>query len=153
MNTNKNKKLFLLPYRFQAIGWIVAGIGLLSFVISLFLQFEPLRLLRWGVGGFLVLYIGLFMVGFSREKREDEFTLYLRTSSALTAMLVVFAVKITLSLVIGILMAKGLIGKEDHELVKDSVEMLTGFGMVFILYLVMYKVRLFRYNKESGNEK
>lgn len=147
-----NKKIFLLPFRFQLAGWIIAGLGLLTFVISIFLNPEPLQLLRFSLGGFLVLYIGLFMVGFSKERREDEFTLYLRTSSALTAMLVIFAVKIVLSLVVGILMAKGIIGKDDHELLKDLVDGLTSFGMVFTLYLIMYKVRLIRYNKEASNE-
>lgn len=147
-----NKKIFLLPFRFQLAGWIIAGLGLLTFVISIFLNPEPLQLLRFSLGGFLVLYIGLFMVGFSKERREDEFTLYLRTSSALTSMLVIFAVKIVLSLVVGILMAKGIIGKDDHELLKDLVDGLTSFGMVFTLYLIMYKVRLIRYNKEASNE-
>ena len=90
--------------------------------------------------------MGLFLIGFSREKREDEFTLHLRTSSALTAMLVFFGLKILLTFVKGFIRWKDVIS--NGGLVENVFDELTDLSMVFFLYLIIYKIRLARFNKE-----
>ena len=149
---NTQKRIFLLPHRCQPIGWIITGATLACMVTSFFLNLQPVQLFRVQIFGFLFLYLGLLMAGFSREKTEDEFTLYLRTSSALTSMLVIWVLRFLLGFVIGILRVKNVIGKEGLDIVKDVVNEITGFGSVFILYLILYKIRLARYNKEVDNE-
>ena len=141
---NTQKKLFLLPYRFQTVGCVLIGIGLVLWIISFF--FESKEIFRWILYGTLAIYLGLFLIGFSRERREDEFTLHLRTSSALTAMLVIFGLKILLTFVKGFLLWKGVISKDG--LVEDMFTEVTSLSMVFFLYLIIYKIRLARFNKE-----
>jgi len=144
---NTQKKLFLLPYRFQTVGCILAGIGLVMWIILSIAGFESMTVFHWALYGTLVIYVGLFLIGFSREKREDEFTLHLRTSSALTAMLVIFGLKILLTFVTSYLRWKDVISKDG--MVEDLAHSLTSLGMVFFLYLFIYKIRLTRFNKES----
>ena len=143
---NTQKKLFLLPYRFQTVGCVLMGIGLVMWIISFIAGFEFETSVQWTLYGTLVIFVGLFLIGFSREKREDEFTLHLRTSSALTAMLVIFGLKILLTFVKGFLLWKGVISKDG--LVEDMFTEVTSLSMVFFLYLIIYKIRLARFNKE-----
>ena len=143
---NTQKKLFLLPYRFQTVGCILAGIGLIMWIIPFLAGFESKTTIHWALYGTLVISVGLFLIGFSREKREDEFTLHLRTSSALTAMLVIFGLKILLTDVTSYFLWKEVISKDG--MVMDMVDEVTDLGMVFFLYLIIYKIRLARFNKE-----
>lgn len=148
---NTQKKLFLLPYRFQPVGSVLAGIGLVMWIIPFLAGLEGKTMLHWALYGTLAIYVGLLLIGFSREKREDEFTLHLRTSSALTAMLVIFVLKILLTTLISILHLKG-VDKGSIDVVKDLVNGITSIGAIFFLYLLLYKIRLARFNRESSHE-
>ena len=109
-------------------------------------------MLRFQISGILFLYLGCFLIGFSREKTEDEFTLYLRTSSALTSLLVICALRFLLHTVLAILQLSGPIEKDFHDMLKEVFDVFTSFGSVLFLYLIMYKIRLSRYNKEVADE-
>ena len=149
----KQKKVFLLPYKCQVVGWFIVGAALLAMVGSFFfIAFEDILLLRFQIYGLLFLYVGCLLVGFSREKTEDEFTLYLRTSSALTAMLAICALRLLLSTVFAVFELSGPMEKGIHDVLKDAINGFTGFGSVLFLYLILYKIRLGRYNKEGADE-
>ena len=152
---NTQKKIFLLPYRCQIAGRVITIIGLLAWIASLVLtvihrNMDTIQLFRWLLYSTAILYVGLYLIGFSREKQEDEFTLHLRTSSALTAMLVIFGLKIVLSFVSGYLVTKEIVSKDG--MFSDMVDEWTSLGTVFFLYLIIYKIRLARFNKESKEE-
>lgn len=149
---NTQKKVFLLPYKCQVVGWFIAGAALLVMVGSFFFGLESMQLFRFQIYGILCLYLGCFLVGFSREKTEDEFTLHLRTSSALTALLVICALRFLLHTVLAILQLSGPLEKDSHDMLKDVFDGFASFGSVFILYLILYKIRLGRYNKEVADE-
>ena len=149
---NTQKKVFLLPYKCQVVGWFIAGAALLVMVGSFFFGLESTLLFRFQIYGILLLYLGCFLVGFSREKTEDEFTLHLRTSSALTALLVICALRFLLHTVLAILQFSGPLEKDFHDMLKDVFDGFASFGSVFILYLILYKIRLGRYNKEVADE-
>ena len=144
------KKLFLLPYHYQLVGWFVVGVSILVFFACFFLKLDTRQATLYPLRAFMTIYIGLFLVGFAREKREDEFTLHLRTNSALTAMLVIFAIRIVLGIVLVILQANGVFQKDGT--VERLFDENTSFSSVFLLYLILYKVRLARYNKEIKDE-
>ena len=148
----KQKKVFLLPYKCQVVGWFIAGAALLVMVGSFFFGLESMLLFRFQICGILFLYLGCFLIGFSREKTEDEFTLYLRTSSALTALLVICALRFLLHTVLAILQFSGPLEKDFHDMLKEVFDGFSSFGSVLFLYLIMYKIRLSRYNKEVADE-
>ena len=152
---NTQKKIFLLPYRCQIAGRVIAIIGLLACIASFVLtvtqrDMDSIQSFRWLLYSTAILYVGLYLIGFSREKQEDEFTLHLRTSSALTAMLVIFGLKIVLSFVSGYLEMKGIVSKDG--MFSDMVDEWTSLGAVFILYLIIYKFRLARFNMRMARE-
>lgn len=144
------KKILLLPHRYQAVGWVVAGVALLGMIATAFFNLELMQLLRYQISGVLLLFLGLFLVGFSQEKAEDEFTIHIRTSSALASLLIICALKILLGLLFVVLRMTEVIGEEDNDFVKDLIDL--DFGSVFILYLILYKLRLRRYNRKAGHE-
>ena len=158
---NTQKKLYLLPHRFQRIGWILVGVSLVFAIGSLlFIKGQGDRETYAGMG-IIISFIGLFLAGLSREKQEDEFTVFLRTRSALTAVAFMFAFRILLVLILltmGILTSLNVIGEEvfmDNRTVALSFKSLlkpTGFSGAFVLYLLLYKIRLARYNKEVADE-
>ena len=148
----KQKKVFLLPYKCQVVGWFIVGAALLVMVGSFFFGLESMLLFRFQIYGILFLYLGCFLIGFSREKTEDEFTLYLRTSSALTALLVICALRFLLHTVLAILQFSGPLEKDFHDMLKEVFDGFASFGSVLFLYLIMYKIRLSRYNKEVADE-
>ena len=158
---NTQKKLYLLPHRCQLIGWILVGVSLVFAVgCLLFIKGQSDRETYAGLGVILS-FIGLFLAGLSRERQEDEFTVFLRTRSALTAVGFMFAMRILLFLIIvsmGMLTSLNVIGEEvfmDNRTVALSFKSLlkpTGFSGAFVLYLLLYKIRLARYYKEVNDE-
>ena len=146
------KKVFLLPYKCQMIGWFIVGAALLAMIGALFFGQDSMLQVRFLIYGTLFLYVGCFLVGFSREKTEDEFTLHLRTSSALTALLVICAQRILFNTIVAVFQIPGPIDKDLHDMIKDLINGFTSFGTVFILYIILYKIRLARYNKEVADE-
>ena len=158
---NTQKKLYLLPHRCQLIGWILVGVSLVFAVgCLLFIKGQSDRETYAGLGVILS-FIGLFLAGLSRERQEDEFTVFLRTRSALTAVAFMFALKVVIALIAVTLTALThlhLIGEEVFVNNRSvavpflSLKEMTGYGGAFILYLLLYKIRLARYYKEVNDE-
>lgn len=158
---NTQKKLYLLPHRCQLIGWILVGVSLV-FAIGclLFIKGQGDRE-TYAQLGIIFSFIGLFLAGLSRERQEDEFTVFLRTRSALTAVAFMFAMRILLVLflmIIATLTTYNVIDEGvfmDNRTVAMSFKSLlrtTGFSGAFVLYLLLYKIRLARYYKEVNDE-
>ena len=145
-----NKKLFLLPHCFQLVGWIVAALAAVCVVCALLLAKTPYLENAPAIIGTVLLVAGLFLVGFSREKTEDEFTLHLRVSSALTALLVVFFLWI-LNTIVTVFLVRFL-PLEVFGPIEIALDCLTGFVAVFVLYLVLFKIRMAHFNKKSAYE-
>lgn len=149
---DSNKKLLLLPNCFQLVGWIVAAAAAVCLVCTLLLSKTPFLESLPAVLGTVVLVAGLFLVGFSREKTEDEFTLHLRVSSALTSLLVVFVLWILKSIA-NVFLVRLLpmeVFGEVFGAVQIVLNFLTGFVAIFVIYLAMFKIRLARFNQKEG---
>ena len=155
------KKVFLMPYPVQIAGWVLAGVSLLVFVGSW--VFTPsYRPKADPVTWMSFIFLGLFLVGLSKEKVEDEFTVFMRTRSALTAISVAVAIRIVFALIFTSLAAWAHFGPnesleawldtESHFRMTKVAKEMTGYGGAFLLYLIIYKIRLARYRKESRTE-
>jgi len=155
------KKLLLLPYGFQVAGWIIAGFSAILFLYGILFIDKPYIQNDPAVFGIALFFIGLFIIGLSRERQEDEFTLYLRTRSALTAIVVMFGLSIFMLLVLGTLAGFA----NGNDIVTEKVfnnqsfadfykgfQRHTGYGDAFILYLILYKIRLAIYKRGARDE-
>ena len=145
-----DKKLYLLPHRFQLVGWIVAAAAAVCVAGALLLSKVPYLESLPAILGTVFLVAGLFLVGFSREEVEDEFTLHLRVSSAVTALLVVFGLWI-LKTVASVFLVR-LLPLEVLGPLQIALNFLTGFVAIFVLYLALFKIRLAFFNKQSAYE-
>ncbi len=143
-----NKKLFLLPHRFQLVGWIVAAAAAVCVAGTLLLTKTPYLESLPAILGTVFLVAGLFLVGFSREEVEDEFTLHLRVSSALTSLLVLFVLWILKSIANVFLVR--FLPLEVFGPIQITLNLLTGFVAIFVIYLAMFKIRLARFNQKEG---
>ena len=154
------KKLYLLPHRCQLIGWILIGASLVFVIGSTLILKNEDEQFTYAAGGMIISFVGLLLAGLSREKQEDEFTVFLRTRSALTAVAFMFALKVLVALFVAImamLRVQNIIPKEafDNRSMAMGLRLLrewTGYGGAFILYLLLYKIRLARYYKEVNDE-
>lgn len=147
---DKQKKMYLLPNRFQLVGWIIAAAAAAVVVAALRLTKTPYLESLPAVLGTMCFEAGLFLVGFSREKQEDEFTLYLRVRSAMNALLIVFALWLVKMVATPFLVR--LVGADSFARIAVILNWMTGYVGVFVLYLALFKIRLARYNKESAYE-
>lgn len=119
MNTN-----YLLPNKYKSFGWILFTIGIISGLFSYFIpmekepiqtkvlsilnnfaagpnEMEYFKIIEAGIGFELILLsiiIGGLLVGFTREKIEDEFTYKLRNDSLVWAIILNYLVLIVLVL-------------------------------------------------------
>ena len=140
---NTQKKLYLLPHRCQLIGWILVGVSLVFVICSILILENEDEQFTYAAGGMIISFIGLLLAGLSREKQEDEFTVFLRTRSALTAVAFMFALKVVIALIAV---------NRSVAVPFLSLKEMTGYGGAFILYLLLYKIRLARYYKEVNDE-
>ena len=152
---NTQKKLFLLPYPFQIIGCIIAAVSAAVFFWGLLTSKTPASQNDWMVFGYAFIMSGIFLIGLSREKVEDEFTLFMRTRSALTAIAVMLGLRLVFALVYSIFAVSVSIDTYNHSLIArlaPSLKELTNYGGAFILYVLLYKTRLARYNIRLARE-
>lgn len=154
------KKNYLFHHRFQRVGWVLAIVAVAAYVAGKIwfpnLTFKMPAIYYDGVYEFMdddpspqgffvmgttspltlifsVLTIGLILIGFSKEKVEDEFVHHLREQSLVWATYVTAALFILATLTIygGI-----------YSLVPYFV-----FFVFLILFIVKFKVALLRFNK------
>ncbi|MBQ9477694.1 MAG: hypothetical protein IJU63_07935 [Bacteroidales bacterium] len=146
MNTNHH--FLLLPHRFQTVGWILAGVSAAGLAGALLFVHAPFSANSFALIAYLLLLVGLFVVGFSREQVEDEFTMNLRSSSVLTALLVIFGLHLVYQLALFIL--PRILNPSQFAEIALTASRLTGFTAVFVLYLVLFKIRLARFTQKEG---
>ena len=156
------KKLLLLPYGFQVAGWIIAGFSAILFLYGILFIDKPYIQNDSAVFGIGLFFIGLFIIGLSREKQEDEFTIFLRTRSALTAVIIMFGLNFLFVIVFAALAGAASYSEIVHNNVLNSQSFAdfykgfqrhTGYGDAFILYLILYKIRLAIYKRGARDEK
>lgn len=158
---SKQKKVFLMRYQVQITGWVLTGVSLLVLAVSWIIT-PDYRPKADPVTWLSLTYIGLFLVGLSKEKVEDEFTVFMRTRSALTAIALMLAIRIVLALTFTTLVMwaefkpsenlRVWLDTERHAQMLEVFNKITGYGGAFLLYLIIYKIRLARYRKESRIE-
>ena len=150
MNNNR----YLLPHSFQRIGW--ALLISLPFLIGLVLwSFNKAELIpqTYSQYGTLVLYIvaalSALFVGLSEEKQEDEFIQTLRLRSVANTAWICFTLMIVSMLVVDFCQVFRLPWTiSSHEV----FSMFNSLIFAFFVYIVIFRFRLFKYNKEASHE-
>lgn len=143
---------FLLPYRYQIIGWwllIASAVGCLtvatlgSFSMLSFSLNKALQVVSW-----TMFYISLLLLSISREKHEDEYITALRgrivcivVACALILKTIIYVASVVCVFYHGI----GLLGKISF------LSIPTNFIVLDVAYIVIFKISLYIANRRLKN--
>ena len=129
-------KTLLFPHCFQRWGWCIFAVGVILGIYALATDFEIDYL-----GNNIVIVgtvVGAILATCSREKIEDEMVRQIRLNSLLVALYVNYAVLVICSLLI-------------YDLDFLYVMMYNMFTMLLI-FMVVFRYRMWRLNKETKGE-
>lgn len=142
------KHNYLLPHKYQILGWILAATAPILFIISCLLynqghiRFLPSN--AYTAISYLFLFSGMFLIALSGEKIEDEMIRDIRTGSIAIAAGIQFVFFIVWSLFYAF--EHGL-----HFMPDSNLNMilyywgraLTNVFSLFFLYIVVFRIKLF----------
>lgn len=144
------KKDFLFPHSCKKWGWILtvpfAALGIL-------LMIDPVNINVFGIrifslydimGGYfdelvtVMLIVGLVLVGFSREREEDEYVTLMRGRALTWAVLVNYAIVIVETLLI-------------YDLAYLTAVFI-GIFLTLILFIVKFRISMYKFRKSTSHE-
>lgn len=129
-------KSLLFPHRFQKLGWAVFVFSALLGIYILAVDFGTSHLLN--NIAIIGIVAGAILATCSCEKVEDEMVRQIRLNSLLVALYINYAVLIICSLFI-------------YDLDFLYV-MIYNMFTVLLMFMVVFRYRMWRMNKEAGNE-
>lgn len=150
----KTATSYLLPHSFQRIGWALLTACPILFGVLLWV-FNGLELIpqRYSQFGTLALYVALALaalfIGLSEEKQEDEFIQTLRLRSLANTAWFCFLLFILSCLTIVTMTTFRL---SDRFALWSTHQFITSFVFAFIVYIAIFRFRLYKYRKEAGHE-
>ena len=151
------KRNFLLPHCFQLIGWGLFVCGFMGFFGGLYL-FNTLKLIPQSYSKYLTLleyiifYSSALFVGFSREKIEDELTMVTRFNSLTITAYTTFIVIVMFQLVLVVNQPFNLINWASHRPLYYFILTFINPITIFMLYILIFRVSLFRFRKSVKDE-
>lgn len=129
-------KSLLFPHRFQKMGWVVFVLSALLGIYILAVDFESSHLLN--NIAIIGIVTGAILATCSCEKVEDEMVRQIRLNSLLVALYINYTVLLICSLFI-------------YDLDFLYVMMYNMFT-ILLIFMVVFRYRMWRMNKEVGNE-
>lgn len=129
-------KSLLFPHRFQKMGWAVFVLSALLGIYILAVDFESSHLLN--NIAIIGIVTGAILATCSCEKVEDEMVRQIRLNSLLVALYINYTVLLICSLFI-------------YDLDFLYVMMYNMFT-ILLIFMVVFRYRMWRMNKEVGNE-
>ena len=147
-------KHYLLPHSFQRIGWALLIACPILFGLELLL-FNGLKLIpqSYSQFGTLVLYLtaafAALFVGLSEEKQEDEFIQSLRLRSIAQTAYICFVLMILSAILVDTLVAFRV---QNRSAFFSFYQLFNSIIFAFLVYIVIFRFRLFKYRKEASHE-
>lgn len=154
------RKYYLLPHRYERIGWVMFLVSVLIIIAAYFLDVLPpmgdttvFTLLPsygrlhgfltqndswWDEIGFVMLYVSLYFISMSSLKKEDEMTLSIRLRSLVWALTTTTILLVVVELFVygfGFL----------------YVMMFQGI-FIFLVYILRFKYMIYKMKKENNEE-
>ena len=149
-----NHNHYLLPHSFQRIGWALLIACPILYGIELLL-FNGLKLIpqSYSQFGTLAVYLAAasaaLFVGLSEEKQEDEFIQSLRLRSIAQTAFVCFVLMILSAIIVDTLVAFRV---QSRDVFFSIYQLFNSIIFAFFVYIVIFRFRLFKYNKEASHE-
>ena len=149
-----NKQHYLLPHSYQRIGWALLIACPILFGIFLWL-FNGIELIpqKYSRIGMLIIYLvaafSALFVGLSEEKQEDEFIHSLRLRSVALTAFVCFVLMMISAILVDVMAAFRFPNTDLFALIFRSFNSII---FAFFVYIIIFRFRLYKYNKEASHE-
>lgn len=142
------KHNYLLPHKYQILGWILAAAAPVFFIITCLLYNQGLiRFLpsnAYTAISYLLLFSGMFLIAFSSEKTEDEMIRNIRARSIAIAAGIQFVFFIVWSLFYAFDHGLRFMSDSDlNRIIYYYGQGLTNSFSLFFLYIVIFRIKLF----------
>lgn len=144
-----NRTGLLFPYKTQKVGW-----GIFALVLSIAVGgcifnygsaiYAELSLTLW-----TLVYVAAVLIGFSKEKDEDEFIEILRFKALKTMLCIELGVMVLSGLLLGF----AEVGIHYHKRFYSALSVINYFccriEFAILLYMLIFKVNVWRYRREA----
>lgn len=144
-----NRTGLLFPYKTQKVGW-----GIFALVLSIAVGgcifnygsaiYAELSLTLW-----TLVYVAAVLIGFSKEKDEDEFIEILRFKALKTMLCIELGVMVLSGLLLGF----AEVGIHYHKRFYSALSVINYFccriEFAILLYVLIFKVNVWRYRREA----
>lgn len=150
-------KSYLLPNYFKRTGWIIFVSGFVVFFAGLY-AFNILKIIPQAYSRYLtlilyvLLYLSALFVGFSKEKIEDELTTTSRINSLAITAYISFIVFLFFQFAYAIAIAFRFLTADSYKLLETAKRILVSPIFLFMLYIIIFRVKIYKYNKGIKDE-
>jgi len=151
------RRNFFLPHYCQIIGWGLFVFGFVSFFAGLYL-FNNLRLIPQSYSKYLTLleyivfYSSAILVGFSKEKVDDELVMITRFNSLAITAYISFILFLILQFLIAFNQPFHFLDLSTYRILYNAHVLLINPITIFMLYIAIFRISLFRYRKSTNDE-
>lgn len=147
-----NKTGLLFPHKIQYIGWVIFAMVIIVAIGGCIFNYGSGFYAQLSFALWTLVYLAAFLIGFSREKDEDEFIEALRFKSLKTMLCVELAIMVLSGIMLGI----PEVGINYPKKIYTAFSIINYFccrvEFALPLYMLIFKLSVWKYRKEAGSD-
>lgn len=145
-----NRAGLLFPYRTQKVGWVIFALVLSIAVGGCIFNYGSTIYTELSLALWAMVYVAAFLIGFSKEKDEDEFIEILRFKALKTMLCAELAIMVLSGLLLGF----AEVGIHYHKKFYSALSVINYFccriEFAILLYMIIFKVSVWKYRREAS---
>ena len=147
-----NKTGLLFPHKIQQIGWVIFAMVIIVAIGGCIFNYRSGFYAQLSFALWTLVYLAAFLIGFSREKDEDEFIEALRFKSLKKMLCVELAIMVLSGIMLGI----PEVGINYPKKIYTAFSIINYFccrvEFALPLYMLIFKLSVWKYRKEAGSD-
>ncbi len=147
-----NKTDLLFPHKIQQIGWVIFAMVIIVAIGGCIFNYGSGFYTQLSFALWTLVYLAAFLIGFSKEKDDDEFIEALRFKSLKTMLCVELAIMVLSGIMLGI----PEVGINYPKKIYTAFSIINYFccrvEFALPLYMLIFKLSVWKYRKEAGSD-
>lgn len=147
-----NKTDLLFPHKIQQIGWVIFAMVIIVVIGGCIFNYGSGFYAQLSFALWTLVYLAAFLIGFSKEKDDDEFIEALRFKSLKTMLCVELAIMVLSGIMLGI----PEVGINYPKKIYTAFSVINYFccrvEFALPLYMLIFKLSVWKYRKEAGSD-